>query len=176
MICGQGTAPRAATIARFRTLGLDMVPGSGLLAACVPGTFETWMMLLRDFGTMRLRDVLEPAIFYAREGHPLVDRETETIATVESLFREHWKTSAAMYLPGGEVPQRGFLFRNPTLAATYERILAEAESAGGDRMRQIERARETWSRGFIAEAIHRFCATQESDGHQRRAASRLADG
>ncbi len=75
VICGQGVAPRAATIARFRALGLDMVPGSGLLAACVPGTFETWMMLLRDFGTFFLRDVLEPAIFYAREGHPLVDRE-----------------------------------------------------------------------------------------------------
>jgi len=57
VICGQGVTPKAATIARFRSLGLDMVPGSGLLAACVPGTFETWMMLLRDFGTMRLRDV-----------------------------------------------------------------------------------------------------------------------
>jgi gamma-glutamyltranspeptidase / glutathione hydrolase len=162
VICGQGTAPRAATIARFYALGLDVVPGSGLLAACVPGTFETWMMLLRDFGTMGLREVLEPAIFYAREGHPLVDRETETIATVEGLFREHWKTSAALYLPGGQVPQRGTLFKNPVLAATYERMLKEAESAGGDRVRQIEAARETWSRGFIAEAIGRFCATQEA--------------
>ena len=162
VICGQGTAPKAATIARYRSLGLDMVPGSGLLAACIPGTFETWMLLLRDFGTMSLRDMLEPAIFYAREGHPLVDRETETIATVETLFRDHWKTSAAIYLPGGDVPERGTLFRNPTLAATYERLLKEAESAGGDRLRQIERARETWSRGFVAEAIDRFCATHEA--------------
>jgi len=162
VICGQGVAPRAATIARFRALGLDMVPGSGLLAACVPGTFETWMMLLRDFGTMRLRDVLEPAIFYAREGHPLVDREIETIATVEDLFRKHWKTSAAVYLPGGEVPQRGTLLRNPALATTYERILSEAESAGGNRLREIERARESWSHGFVAECIDRFCRTQEA--------------
>jgi gamma-glutamyltranspeptidase/glutathione hydrolase len=162
VICGQGVAPRAATIARFRTLGLDMVPGSGLLAACVPGTFETWMMLLRDFGTMRLRDVLEPAIFYAREGHPLVERETETIATVEALFREHWKTSAAIYLPGGKVPAPGTLFRNPTLAATYERLLKEAESAGGDRLRQIERARQSWSHGFVADAIDAFCRTTEA--------------
>ena len=162
VICGQGTAPRAATIARFREAGLDMVPGSGLLAPCVPGTFETWMMLLRDFGTMRLRDVLEPAIFYAREGHPLVERETETIATVEALFREHWKTSAAVYLPGGKVPPPGTLLKNPALAATYERMLKEGESAGGDRVRQIERARETWSRGFIAEAIDRFCRNVEA--------------
>src|SRR5579884_1645546 len=61
VICGQGTAPAAATITRFRDLGLDMIPGSGLLAACIPGTFETWMMLLRDFGTMKFRDVIEPA-------------------------------------------------------------------------------------------------------------------
>src|SRR5206468_3477748 len=47
VICGQGPAPAGATIAHFRALGLDMVPGSGLLAACVPGMFETWMLLLR---------------------------------------------------------------------------------------------------------------------------------
>ena len=162
VICGQGTTPRAATIPRFRALGLDMVPGSGLLAACVPGTFETWMMLLRDFGTFRIRDVLEPAIFYAREGHPLVDREIETITTVEALFREHWQTSAAVYLPGGRVPQRGELLRNETFAATYERLLNEAESAGGDRVRQIESARAAWSRGFVAEAIDRFCRNTEA--------------
>jgi gamma-glutamyltranspeptidase/glutathione hydrolase len=162
VICGQGVTPKAATIARFRSLGLDMVPGSGLLAACVPGTFETWMMLLRDFGTMRLRDVLEPAIFYAREGHPLVDREVETIATVEGLFRQHWKSSAAIFLPKGQVPERGTLLKNPALAATYERILSDAESAGGNRERQIERARESWSRDFVAEAIDRFCRTTEA--------------
>jgi gamma-glutamyltranspeptidase/glutathione hydrolase len=162
VICGQGVAPREATIARFRALGLKMVPGSGLLAACVPGTFETWMMLLRDFGTMRVRDVLEPAIFYAREGHPLVERATETITTVEALFRAHWKSSAAIYLPGGRVPAPGTLFRNPTLAATYERLLKEAESAGGDRLRQIEQARQTWSHGFVAESIDAFCRSEEA--------------
>jgi gamma-glutamyltranspeptidase/glutathione hydrolase len=63
VICGQGPAPAAASIRKFKELGLDMVPGSGLLAACVPGTFETWMMLLRDYGTMRLRDVPLPPIY-----------------------------------------------------------------------------------------------------------------
>ena len=53
VICGQGPAPAAATIARFTELGLDIVPGTGLLAACVPGMFDTWMLLLRDYGTMR---------------------------------------------------------------------------------------------------------------------------
>src|SRR5262249_51491854 len=72
VICGQGPAPANATIAHYKNLGLDMVPGTGLLAACVPGTFETWMLLLRDYGTMRLSDVLAPAIGYAGRGYPLV--------------------------------------------------------------------------------------------------------
>ena len=99
VICGQGPAPAGATIAHYRSEGLEMVPGTGLLAACVPGTFESWMLLLRDYGTLRLRDVLEPAIAYARDGYPLVERASATIATVEQLFRNHWKTSAAVYLP-----------------------------------------------------------------------------
>src|SRR4030081_1871413 len=132
VICGQGPAPAKATIAYYRSLGLDMVPGTGLLAACVPGMFDTWMMLLRDYGTMRLSDVLAPAIFYASQGHPLVERANATIATVADLFRKHWPTSAAVYLPGGKVPATGTLFSNKALADTYARVLQEAESAGGD--------------------------------------------
>lgn len=161
VICGQGPAPARATIAHYKSEGLDMVPGTGLLAACVPGTFESWMMLLRDYGTMRVRDVLEPAISYARDGYPLVERACATIQTVEQLFRKHWPTSAAVYLPNGEVPRPGTLFTNKTLAATYTRILSEAESGGGGRDAEIERARKSWSQGFVAEAIDKFCRTQE---------------
>jgi gamma-glutamyltranspeptidase/glutathione hydrolase len=163
VVCGQGPAPGGATIAHFRALGLDMVPGSGLLAACVPGTFETWMLLLRDYGTLSLADVLAPAIAYAQEGYPLVERASATIAMVESLFREHWPTSAAVYLPGGRVPAPRVLFANPRLAETYRRILREAESAGGGREAQIERARRTWSQGFVAEAIDHCCRKPHMD-------------
>src|SRR5207245_9724993 len=150
VICGQGPAPARATIAHYRGEGLEMVPGTGLLAACVPGTFESWMLLLRDYGTMRLREVLEPAITYARDGYPLVERASATIKTVEQLFRKYWPTSAAVYLPNNEVPTPGTLFTNKTLAETYTRILKQAESAGGDRVAQIEAARTAWSRGFVA--------------------------
>lgn len=160
VICGQGPAPQAATIAHYRALGLSMVPGTGLLAACVPGMFDTWMLLLRDYGTMRVADVLSPAIFYARSGHPLVERASATISLVAQLFREHWTTSAAIYLPGGNVPEPGALFTNAALADTYTRIVGEAEAVG-DRVAQIERARKTWSQGFVAEAIDAFCRTQE---------------
>ena len=162
VICGQGPAPAGATIKHYRDhLGLDIVPGTGLLAACIPGTFETYMTVLERYGTMRLRDVLEPAIAYATNGHPLVERACATIETVRELFRDHWPTSAALYLPGGKVPVPGALFRNPAHAATYARILEEAEAGGGGREKEIARARRAWSQGFVAEAVDEFCRTNE---------------
>ena len=160
LICGQGPAPAGATIAHYKSEGLDMVPGTGLLAACIPGMFDTWMVLLRDYGTKTLTDVLTPAISYAQNGHPLVERANATIKTVEKLFRQHWPTSAAVYLPNGKVPDTGTLFTNNALAATYARVLKEAESAGSDRVAQIEKARKVWSQGFVAQAIDKFCRTQ----------------
>ena len=162
VICGQGPAPAKATIAHYRDeLGLDLIPGTGLLAACIPGTFDTWMTLLRDYGTMRLADVLGPAIDYAKNGFPLVERASATIDTVKDQFRQHWPTSAAVYLPNDKVPVPGTIFTNPKFAETYERILREAESGGGSRENEIERARKSWSQGFVAEAVDRFCRTQE---------------
>jgi gamma-glutamyltranspeptidase/glutathione hydrolase len=160
LICGQGPAPAGATIAHYKSEGLDMVPGTGLLAACVPGMFDTWMTMLRDYGTMKLADVLTPAILYAQNGHPLVERANATIKTVEKLFRDHWPTSAAIYLKDGKPAETGKLFTNPTMAATYARVLKEAESVGGDRVAQIEKARKVWSQGFVAAAIDKFCRTQ----------------
>src|SRR5882762_11482383 len=73
VICGQGSAPAGATIAHYRDhLGLDLIPGTGLLATCVPGMFDGWATLLRDYGTMSIGDVLAPAIAYAERGCPLV--------------------------------------------------------------------------------------------------------
>ncbi len=161
MICGQGVAPQAATIARFRSLGLDLIPGTGLLAAAVPGAFDGWMRLLRDWGTMPLAELIEPALGYAEQGYPLASRIRDTIMTVAALFRSEWTSSAAVYLPGGNPPVPGRLFRNPTLAATYRRVLQEAAAAGGSREQRIEKARDAWYRGFVAETIDRFCRTEK---------------
>ena len=176
VICGQGPAPAAATIARFTELGLDIVPGTGLLAACVPGMFDTWMLLLRDYGTMRPSDVLAPAISYARNGHPIVERASATIGIVAELFREHWPTSAAVYLPDGNVPPPGSMFANRTLADTYERILREAADAGGDRVKQIERARAGVVARFCCGGDRQVLPHAEGDGRHRHAAWRLAHG
>jgi gamma-glutamyltranspeptidase/glutathione hydrolase len=161
VICGQGTAPRAATIERFRALGLDLVPGSGLLAAVVPGAFDAWLVMLKEHGRLRLSDVLEPAIGYAEQGHPMAPSVARSIAAAAPIFQDQWPTSAAVYLPHGHVPQAGRLFRNPALAETFKRLLAEAGGTTGDRDDKIEAARRVWYQGFVAEAIDRFCRMQE---------------
>src|SRR5438034_3959147 len=117
VICGQGPAPAAANVDAVRAMGLAEMPGTGLLPACVPGAFGGWLALLRDHGTWRLADVLEFAIGYAESGYPLLPRVVDTIGRVESQFREHWPSSAAVYLGDG-MPRPGQIFRNPALACT----------------------------------------------------------
>ncbi len=163
VLAGQGTAPAAATIGHFERLGLDLIPGTGLLAATVPGAVGAWLTLLRDHGTMRLRDVLDYALGYASAGHPLVPGVVKTVSVVAGYFREHWPSSAAQWLPGGAAPRPGGLFALPVLAATYRRLLDEAEAAGSDRETQIEAAIRTWYSGFVAEAVERFCRTEVPD-------------
>jgi gamma-glutamyltranspeptidase / glutathione hydrolase len=160
VLSGQGSAPAAATIAAFEALGIDLVPGNGLLPATVPAAFGTWMLLLARYGTLRLRDVLSYAIGYAADGYPLLASASATIEAMAPTFTDHWPTSASVYLGGG-VPPPGSRFANADLAATYARILAEAEAAGADRETQIEAARRAWYEGFVAEAIDRFLAQAE---------------
>jgi gamma-glutamyltranspeptidase / glutathione hydrolase len=154
-LCGQGVAPAGATIERFHELGHELIPGTGVLAATVPGAFGGWLLLLQEFGTWRLEDVLEFAIAYARDGFPLapgipltIEREAELIGT--------WPASAALYLPAPAVGQQ---FRNPVLASTYQRILDEAR--GGSRDEEIERARKVFYEGFVAEEIDRFARAEQ---------------
>ena len=159
--CGQGPTPQAATVDRFRALGLDLVPGTGLLAAVVPGAFGAWTLLLEQRGTWRLRDVLEPAIGYASDGFPLLASAAATVARVEELFREEWPTSAAAWLTDGGVPAAGARWRNEPLAQTWRRVVAEAEAAAGGREEQIAAARDVFYRGFVAEALADWCSGQE---------------
>lgn len=118
VLCGQGPAPAGASIAHYTSLGLTLVPGTGPLAAAVPGAFDAWLLLLRDHGTKPLADVLSYAIGYAETGHAPVEAVGRTVRAVRELFTTEWQDSAALYLPGGRPPVPGRLFRNPALAAT----------------------------------------------------------
>lgn len=117
-VCGQGTAPAAATIEHYTGLGLDLVPGTGLLAATVPGAFGAWLLMLERWGTWAVEDVLEPAIAYAENGFPALERISTTIGAVERTFTEDWPTSAEVWMPDGRV--------------AGARVAAAQSGAGGD--------------------------------------------
>ena len=163
VVCGQGVSPAAATAEAYTDLGADLIPGAGLLAATVPGTFGAWMHILARYGTKSLREVLQYAIGYAEHGHPLLPGAAAAIGAMEPVFTEHWTTSGEIYLPGGRSPRAGELLTNPMLAATLKRIVAEAEAAGTGREEQIEAARRAFYSGFVAEAIGEFVAAGQWD-------------
>ncbi len=123
----------------------------------MPGAFDAWMLLLRDYGTLPLADVMAPAIGYAERGCPMPLGAVQTIAAARQMIAEHWPSTAALFLPGGRLPQPGALYRNPALAETWKRLVSEAEAAGPDRVAQIDAARGAWYEGFVAEAVARFC-------------------
>lgn len=176
VLCGQGVAPAGATVAHYRGLGLDLVPGTGPLAAAVPGAFDAWLLLLRDHGTKPLDEILTYAIGYAEHGHAPVENVGATVRSVRELFETEWTSSAELYLPGGRAPRPGELLRNPALAATWKRLLAETAGAG-DREARIDAAREVWRCGFIAEALLRQAArpTLDTSGERHTGTLTAAD-
>ncbi|WP_217181474.1 gamma-glutamyltransferase family protein [Streptomyces sp. AC495_CC817] len=176
VLCGQGVAPAGASAAHYRGLGLELVPGTGPLAAAVPGAFDAWMLLLRDHGTKDLADVLKYAIGYAEDGHAPVENLGATVESVRDLFEKEWLSSAEVYLPGGRAPRPGELFRNPALAATWRRLLAEVDGAG-DREARIEAARAVWRAGFVAEALVRQAGrpTLDTSGERHTGTLTMAD-
>src|SRR5215210_4887647 len=166
VLSGQGVAPAGASIEAFGELGLELVPGTGLLAATVPGAVGAWLTLLRDHGTQPLDAVLRYAIEYAETGHPVHPRVVATVASVSEHFRTHWPTSASTWLTSdGAPPAAGSLVRKPVLASTYRRLLDAAR--GATREAQIDAALAAWSTGFVAEAIDRFCRYPVRDNSGR---------
>jgi len=163
VLVGQGPAPAAATVEHYLAEGLELVPGSGALAAAVPAAVDAWLLLLRDKGTWELADVLAFAIGYARDGHPIAPRVVDTIEKVSELFRDFWPTSAERWTPGGTTPVAGSIVRNEAYASVLDRLV-EAGSALGSpdavtRVARIDAARAAWGSGFVAEAVERFVQT-----------------
>jgi gamma-glutamyltranspeptidase / glutathione hydrolase len=159
ILMGQGPAPAHATPEHYRAEGLDLVPGSGSLAAAVPGSVEAWLLLFRDHGTWELEDVLAFAVGYARDGHPLLARARTTIAAVAELFTEHWPTSAALWMPNGRLPEAGEIVTNPAWARTLQRLVDVSRSKvdqNSSRVSRIDAARHEWREGFVAQAIVDF--------------------
>ena len=133
-----GRSPRSLTLDEFERRGLTRIPPYGPLPVSVPGAVDGWFELHGRFGSLPMRDVLAPAIRYAREGFP-----------VSELIAWYWARGAArlaeypgfaeIFMPGGRAPAKGEIFRNPALADTYATLARDGRDAfyRGDMARAI---------------------------------------
>jgi len=160
VISGQGTAPRAATPAYFRPLGI--IPGNGPNGGTIPAVVDAMARLLQQFGTKSLAEVLAPAIELA-DGFPVYGI-LRTMLAVNREATEIWQWARRTYYPQGRIPEVGEIFRQPNLAATLRALAAAEQSAlksGSDRSAAIEAGRDVFYKGDVA---RRIAAAMKADG------------
>ena len=148
-----GAAPKALKPEEMTPELLD----SGYKASIVPGAFGGWIEVMKRFGNLSLKDVLGPAIEYARNGHPLDPSIANTIAINKTLPR--YKTSSAIFVPDGKPVVGGQLFKNIPLANTYQRLVDAEQQAllrGRSRNEALQAAFDLFYKGEIASEIDRF--------------------
>jgi len=162
-----GVAPTGATPEFFSEQGMPYPPEYGPLAAVTPGTPGGLMVMLAEYGSMSLKEVLAPAIEMA-EGYPIEESAVRSINNYKQLLQK-WPASRAVFLPnegeGPEGPGVGEIFRQPDLKATLEKLVAAEQAAlsqGLDRKAAIYAAYDRFYRGDIAAELVR--ATQDSGG------------
>ncbi len=159
-ISGQGPAPERMTIEWFRSMGIPLIPGDGLLAATVPATVSAWITVLKEYGRLSLKQVLEPAIQLAESGFSMYGEENQLhgiIASNAETFLREYPTTARVFLPGGRVPDLGEVFRQPDLALTFRRLVeAERMAIHKGRTAGLEAANDLFYRGEIAQQIEDF--------------------
>ena len=178
-ISGVGWTPQALSIAWCRAHNIDLIPGDGFLPACVPAVVGTWALTLQRFGTLSLAQVLQPAIELAEEGFPMYAALRRDISRDAELFRQRYLTTAALYLPGGRVPDVGERIRNIDLAQVF-RIMCRAEAAqkGQGRVAGIQAGRDAFYQGEIADRLltyARSTPTQDASGSSHAALLDAAD-
>ncbi len=154
------------SLAMHAAAPLAVKPGSmgaaqrdyGMLASMPPGVIGGLIDLLDRQGTMSLAQVMAPAIDYARNGHP-ANRSLVASIQHQRAQIERFPTTAAVFLPGGRVPEVGEVFRQPAYAATLQKLVdAEQQvlAAGRSRQQALKAAMDRFYRGDIAAEIDAF--------------------
>jgi len=123
-INASGYAPEKATIEEYKKRGYNSVPEDGILSVTVPGALKGWTRLLELFGNLSLKDVLSPAIRYAKNGFPVTEIISKEWQIAEEKLRRY---KVDKYLINGRAPRPGEIFRQPDLARTLEKIALEGE-------------------------------------------------
>lgn len=161
----RGDDPRLVTLASMRNAHSGIIPSFGVLSALVPGAIDSILLALEQYGTMRLREVIQPAIELA-QGFPLDDSLAESIARTQPVW-EKWPSTARVYMPNGHLARGGELFVQADLARTFQTLAeVEEQNAGKGRAAAIQAVRDYFYRGPIAKRISDFC---ESAGGLLRA-------
>ena len=155
-INAEGRAPLLATIDWYKQNYNGKLPvNDSLLAGTVPGVVDAWYILLDRWGTMSFAEVLAPAVDLAENGFPVGPGLAGTIASSEKLRK--YPTSLHVYLPEGQPPQAGEIFRNPDLARTLKKLVeAERQAAGQGRHAALKAARDRFYKGDLAQAMAKF--------------------
>ena len=155
-----GIAPSGATVAHYKSLGYNYPPEYGPLAAVTPGTPGGLLVMLKEFGTLSLADVLAPAIQMA-DGYPIEAQAANNIERQKAEIKK-WKYSPAVFLPHAgqprEAPEPGEIFKQSDLAATLRKLVgaeAAALKAGKSRAEAIQAAYDRFYKGDIAQEIVR---------------------
>jgi len=162
-INGLGVAPTGATPEFFINKGMAFPPEYGPLAAVTPGTPGSLIQMVAEFGTMSLKDVLQPAIDLA-DGYPIEEQTAQIYADNKEQFMK-WKYSKEVYLPGGDAPKRGQIFVQRDLANTLRKMVAAEQwalAAGKSRKEALEAAYDRFYKGDIAVEFVR--GSQEGGG------------
>ena len=137
-----GRAPGALSLDYFAKRQITKMPEFGMESITVPGAFDGWVTLLEKYGTMRLSDLLDPAIECAENGFPVMEKTAEDWNAEVARLKKN-PAAAANYLIDGRAPRPGEIFRQPNLART---------------LRKLARAgRDAFYKGEIAKAIADYC-------------------
>jgi gamma-glutamyltranspeptidase/glutathione hydrolase len=140
-----GRSPRSLKLEYFKENGLDRIPSRGPLPVSVPGCVDGWYEMHDMFGRLSMKDILQPAINYAREGFPVSEVIAYYLERGTNALKEYPNVKE-VFMPGGKSPAKGEIFKNPLLANTYEKI--------------VKGGRNEFYRGSIARDIAAFMKKQ----------------
>jgi gamma-glutamyltranspeptidase / glutathione hydrolase len=149
-------APKLATIDWYEKNNGGRLPESdGLLAGGMPGVVDAWYILLDRWGTMTFAEVLQPAIELAENGFPLSERLASVVEEEEKIRK--YPTTVKIYLPDGQPPKPGEVFKNSDLARTLKKLVeAEREKQAKGRHEALKAARDRFYKGDIARELATF--------------------
>ncbi len=140
-----GKSPRSLKLEYFKSNGYELIPSYGPLPVSVPGCVDGWFEMHDMFGRLPIKDILQPAISYAREGFPVSEVIAYYMDKGTAILKDY-PNIKEVYMPNGKAPSKGEIFKNPLLANTLEKI--------------VKGGRNEFYRGSIAHDIDAFMKTQ----------------